>query len=161
MSYHALLKTKGGAYTFVNTVNNKQYVGSAKDLYTRLTEHISNKKSNKALQNAFDKYGLDKFNFCIYEYFSYDSKAISSKALTDLETSYIEKFEFSTLYNFMRTATSLTGYKHTAEARLKMVKRLEDKNNHPMFGKTHDKDTLKLISKPGELNPMFGQKHAE
>ena len=30
-----------------------------------------------------------------------------------------------------------------------------------MFGKTHDKDALMLISKPDELNPMFGKKHAE
>ena len=38
-----------------------------------------------------------------------------------------------------------------------MVKRLQDKNNHPLFGKSHDKETLKLISKPGKLNPMFGK----
>ena len=42
-------------------------------------------------------YGLDKFNFCIYEYFTYESKIISSKALTNLETSYITKFNFDTL----------------------------------------------------------------
>ena len=41
-----------------------------------------------------------------------------------------------------------------------MVKRLQDKNNHPLFGKSHDKETLKLISKPGKLNPMFGKKHS-
>ena len=41
-----------------------------------------------------------------------------------------------------------------------MIQRFEDKNNHPMFGKTHDEDALNLISKPGELNPMFGKKHA-
>ncbi len=44
-------------------VNN---IGSAKYLYLRLNEHLSNKKSNSALQDAFNKYGLDKFNFCIY-----------------------------------------------------------------------------------------------
>lgn len=60
----------------------------------------------------------------------------------------------------MKTATSLTGYKHTAEAWLKKVKRLKDKNSEPMFGKTHDENTLKLISKPGELNLMFGKKHS-
>ena len=36
--------------------------------------------------------------------------------------------------------------------RLKMVQKLQDKNNHTMFGKTHYKDTLKLISEPGQLN---------
>lgn len=30
-----------------------------------------------------------------------------------------------------------------------------------MYGKKHSEDVLKLISKPGELNPMFGKKHSE
>lgn len=45
--------------------------------------------------------------------------------------------------------------------RIKIIKRFEDKNNHPMYGKTHTKEALALISKPGELNPMFGKKHSE
>ena len=127
----------------------------------RLLEHLSNKKSNIALQNAMLKCGLAKFNFCIYKYFTYDSKVVSHKALTNLETSYLDKYPFDVLYNFMRTATSLTGYKHTDEAKLKMLKRLEDKSNHPMYGKKHTNETLKLISKPGELNPMLGKQHSE
>lgn len=99
-SYKKLLKGKGGIYSFINLENGKQYIGSAKDFYLRLNEHLVNKKSNVALQNAFVKYGLDRFKFCIYEYFTYDSKIVSSKALTDLETSYISKFKFDTLYNF-------------------------------------------------------------
>lgn len=31
-----------------------------------------------------------------------------------------------------------------------MLKRYENKSNHPMYGKTHSVETLKLISKPGE-----------
>lgn len=52
LSYRNLLKDKGGVYCFINTINNKQYIGSAKDLYLRLIEHLANKKSNIALQNA-------------------------------------------------------------------------------------------------------------
>lgn len=33
-----------------------------------------------------------------------------------------------------------------------MVKTLQDKNNYSMFGKTQYENTLKLISKPDELN---------
>ena len=97
----------------------------------------------------------------IFEYFTYESKIINHKALTDLETSYIKRFNFDNLYNFKATATSSLGYKHTEEARLKMVDYYKDKNNHPMFGKTHTEEALALISKPGELNPMFGRKHSE
>lgn len=55
----------------------------------------------------------------------------------------------------------MLGYKHTDEAKLKMVERFKDINNHPMYGKTHSEEILKLISKPGELNPMYGKTHSE
>jgi hypothetical protein len=34
------------------------------------------------------------------------------------------------------------------------------KTNHPMFGKNHTLESLSLISKPGELNPMFNKTHS-
>lgn len=61
----------------------------------------------------------------------------------------------------MRNATSLEGYKHTDEAKEKMVKRFENKMNHPLFGKHHNEKSKSLISKPGALNPMFGKTHSE
>jgi group I intron endonuclease len=70
------------------------------------------------LQKAFEKYGLNKF--CIYEYFTYVDKITSNKFFTDLESSYIKKFDFENLYNFKTTATSSLGYIHTKEAKLKM-----------------------------------------
>lgn len=156
-----LLLRKGGIYSFLNKVNGKQYIGSAKDLYLRLNEQLSHRKSNKALQAAISKYGIDNFNFCIYEFFTYENKASSFKLLTDLETIYIRKFKFKDLYNFLENASSSEGYKHTDEAIKKMVKRLEDKTNHPFWGKHHDDKTKSLISKPGLLNPMFGKTHSE
>ena len=65
--------------------------------------------------------------------FFYHSKLASNKALTDLEISYIKKHLFDSLYNCMRTATSIEDYKHTDEAKLKMLKRFENKSNHPMI----------------------------
>lgn len=125
-------------------------------MYLRLVEHLSNKKSNIVLQNAIVKHGLSNFNFCVYEYFTYDSKVVRNKVLTDLKTSYIAKYSFDSLYIFMRTATSLTGYKYTDEAKLKMLNRFEYKSNHPIYGKKHKYITLNMI-KPGVLNPMVGK----
>ncbi|KGQ02207.1 putative intron-encoded endonuclease 1 (mitochondrion) [Beauveria bassiana D1-5] len=156
-----LLKKKGGIYSFINTINGKQYIGSAKDFYIRLNEHLNNKKSNSNLQKAFVKYGLQNFNWVIYEYFTYESKILDHDALTELETNYIQAFDYSTLYNMKRIATSMLGYKHTDEAIQKMIERFQDKSNHPMFGKTHSEEVLKLISKPGSLNPMFGKTHSD
>nr|UPX01258.1 GIY-YIG endonuclease [Fusarium aethiopicum] len=170
-SYKEILKNKGGIYSFINTVNGKQYIGSAKDFYIRLNEHLNNKKSNlracwvrRTIQKAFDKYGLDKFNWIIYEYFSYETKILSNESLTELgasPTSYIKALDFSTLYNMKREASSMLGYKHTDEAIQKMIERYKDKTNHPMFGKSHSQKVLELISKPGELNPMFGRIHSD
>jgi hypothetical protein len=60
----------------------------------------------------------------------------------------------------MKNATSLEGYKHTDEAKEKMVKRFENKMDHPFWGKHHNEKSKCLISKPGELNPMFGKTQA-
>lgn len=90
LSSSVLLINKAGIYCFVNTINDKQYICSAKNLYLRLLEHL--RKKNKlyiTLNNSIVKHGLDKFNFCVYVYFTYDSKVFSHKALTDLQTSYI------------------------------------------------------------------------
>ena len=67
LSIRKLLINKGGMYSFVNKVNGKQYIVSAKDLYLRLNEHLSKRKSNSALQSAMSKHSIYNFNFCIYE----------------------------------------------------------------------------------------------
>lgn len=41
-----------------------------------------------------------------------------------------------------------------------MVARLKDKANHPFYQKSHSEQAKKLISKPAELNPMFGKSHS-
>jgi len=149
------LKGKGGgasSYSILNTVNNKQYIGSAKDFFVRLNEHVKyQNNSNVALQSSIKKYGLDKFKFCIFEYFSYESKIISHKSLTELETYYIAKFEFQTLYNFSTLAHNNLGYIHTQEAKLKISK--PGKLN-PMYGKSHTKETKDLISQIMSKYPL-------
>jgi group I intron endonuclease len=156
-----MLHRKGGIYGFINKINGKQYIGSARDLYLRLNEHLNNRKSNRALQSAISKYSLRDFEFYVYEYFSYINKPSSNKLLTDLESIYIKRFKFEDLYNFIEDATSLSGYKHTEEAKIKMARRYKDKTNHPFYGKHHDEKAKLLISKPGKLNPMYGKTHTE
>jgi group I intron endonuclease len=160
-SYKLILKKKGGIYSFFNTINGKQYIGSAKDFYIRLCEHINNRKSNSILQEAFVKCGLNKFNFYIYEYFTFESKIVSTKALTELETNYISKFDFNSLYNFKFNATSMLGYKHTDEAKQKRIEYWKNKQNHPTKSKIRTAETITLISKYGILNPMYAKKHSE
>jgi len=66
-----LLK-KSGIYCIINVVNNKQYIGSSKNLYSRLYNHKrllrQNKHVNKKLQNSFNKYLEVNFKYFIFEY---------------------------------------------------------------------------------------------
>ena len=145
----------GGVYGLINTVdsnNIKQYIGSSKDLYQRLMDHLKGRDSNIRLQRSINKHGLLNFEFVIY-YWHEDSSVI----LTDIETKVIKSFPFENLYNFKKEANSSLGYKHTIAAIKKMKLRLQNKFNHPMFGKSHTNFALSKISKPGKLNPMFGK----
>lgn len=148
----------GGVYGIVNTSdpkNIKQYIGSSKDLYHRILDHIKGNDSNSRLQRSIAKYNIE--NFKIYIYYIHSDPSV---ILTDIETEVIKSFPFENLYNYKKEASSMLGYKHTLEAIKKMKLRFKDKSNHPMYGKTHDKFSLAKISKPGKLNPMFTKTHS-
>jgi len=146
----------GGVYGLIPIKSSKQYIGSSLNLYFRLMVHIKGIDSNLRLQRSIKKYGLKSFKIVIY-YFHTEPAVL----LTDIETSVISAFPFSSLFNFKKKANSMLGYKHTKQAIEKMISRFANKINHSMFGKTHDKVTLNLRSKPGELNPIFRKTQSE
>lgn len=148
------LGNKGGVYGILNTESDFQYIGSSFNLHSRLMDHIKGRYSNLKLQRAIKKIGILKFNILIY-YFHTEPDII----LTDIETKFIFSFPFDSLYNFKKEAISMVGYKHMKQAIAKMKLHYLNKNNHPMFGKKHTELSLSLISKPGNLNLMFGKKH--
>jgi group I intron endonuclease len=122
----------GGVYGLVNVSKSKkikQYIGSSKDLYQRLMDHIKGRESNMRLQRSISKYGIENFHFLIY-YWHLDPSVI----LTDIETETIKGFPFENLYNFKKEANSSLGYKHTKLAIEKMKLRFKFNYNHPMFG---------------------------
>ena len=47
-SHRSILEGKGGIYSLVNTVNGKRYIGSAKDFFIRLNEHLKYKNTSNA-----------------------------------------------------------------------------------------------------------------
>lgn len=71
-----------GIYKITNTKNGKFYIGSArKSFISRFNTHKSNLKHNKHknthLQNSYNKYGLDVFEFEILEYCSEERNILS------------------------------------------------------------------------------------
>jgi group I intron endonuclease len=149
------LSNLAGVYGLIHIKSSKQYIGSSSNLYTRIMNHIKGRSSNLKLQRSIKKYSLKSFNLIIY-YFHTDPTLL----LTEIETTVISAFPFSSLFNIKKKANSMLGCHHIKKARDKMNSRFVNKVNHPMFGKTQNKITLSLLSKPGKLNPIFGKTHS-
>lgn len=75
---NSLLRGKSGIYSIMNIYNGKIYIGSSKDLYNRLYEHLHlllrNSAHNKHLQSAWNKYGQECFIYNILELCSEESR---------------------------------------------------------------------------------------
>lgn len=63
---------KSGIYSIRNLENSQLYIGSSKNLYNRLRSHLlhlkNNKHANPKLQNSWNKYGEDVFEFKVIEF---------------------------------------------------------------------------------------------
>ena len=87
-----------GIYSILNKINNKCYIGKSTQIETRWTSHKyylnKNKHNNKHLQNSWNKYGENNFEFYI---------------LIECSNDVLNKFEslFIALYD---TTNSLYGY---------------------------------------------------
>ena len=106
----SITKMKSGIYQIRNILNNKSYIGSAKNLKIREREHFldleKNQHSNKHLQNAFNKYGKKSFVFeilakCPQEY------------IIKLEQWFLDNTKNK--YNILEKAGNSLGYKFSEE----------------------------------------------
>ena len=83
---------KGYIYVIENLENHKKYIGQTTNVEKRIYEHFrrldKNEHVNQYLQNAYNKYGKDCF-----EYFYREFKDIDSEKLDILEKYYIEKYD--------------------------------------------------------------------
>lgn len=104
---------QAGIYEIVNTVNGKQYVGSAIDLAGRQRLHVWNLKRgthhSKHLQNAWKKYGDDAFTFKTLLLCSRENLVMYEQRAID---------GFKPEYNISCIAGSVLGIKRTPEQRV-------------------------------------------
>lgn len=137
-----------GIYKIANKVNGKYYIGSTNDFDRRwLKEHLpvlrGGVHSLAHLQNAWNKYGEDNFEFLITEEVKGDRKTLMCR-----EQDYLDEgFSKGVLYN---QATRAGGGDSSGEA-------------SRMWGRHHSIETKQKIGKSngGESGWWFGKKHTE
>jgi group I intron endonuclease len=110
--------TLPGAYQIVNKLNGHKYIGSSINIWTRWGHHLSdlrkNKHDNNYLQNAWNKYGEDNFEFGVLLFCDADNTFIYEQSCLD---------GLKPEYNIAIDAfVSRKGLKHSDETKEKMSK---------------------------------------
>lgn len=65
------LRFKSGIYYIKCKANNRLYIGSSKDIYNRLHQHLHKLKNNKhfkIIQSSYNKYGFEFFECGVIEF---------------------------------------------------------------------------------------------
>ena len=153
-----------GIYKIVNKINGKYYVGSSINVKRRWNEHKSelnkNVHINSYLQNSWNKYGKNNFDFIII-------KEVSKSDLIIEEQKYLDEIKNdrkNICYNLTFQANG-SPYSENECARLKMIKSLKkyyETHKSPFYKKHHTKETklkmsLNHVNVCGENNSRFNK----
>lgn len=117
-----------GIYEIVNLINGKRYIGQTSNLYRRQYSHITklnqNIHPNKHLQNAWNKYGKDAFEFQVLEYCSVDD-------LNERELYWINHYKSNTDgYNIRLDPNSNRGLQWSEKQRESMMAAINKENSY-------------------------------
>ena len=136
--YYKRIKKKA---EFICELTKKQVIIMQDHLYRRLLQYFNAeyllKHENFAICRALLKYGFAKFSLKILEY-------CGSKDLIIREQYYIDLLNPE--YNILKKAGSYLGYIHTEATRAKIALALKGEK-HPLFGKSHNVETLVQMSR--------------
>lgn len=132
-----------GVYQIVNELNGKRYIGSSKNIHERIQHHRSELRRNchhsPHLQNAYNKYGENKFYFSILE----TCENVRDTILF-LEQKYLD---LNPEYNVSTCATCPVNVLQTNEIKEKRAAKLR--------GRKRSKTQLERISR-GKLDAKLG-----
>lgn len=156
-------------YKIVNLVNDKFYVGSTIHKKVRFRQHRKLLRGNrhhcKHLQAAWNKYGEEKFDFCVVEEVP---ESVSLQQVEDrwLKTHVGQTYCYNTGHSSDAPWRNAPAYKTpnfgrpvTEEQKQQISQTLkdfyaQDYYNHPRVGKQHTEETKAKISASKKANPV-------
>ncbi|MFA5349355.1 MAG: GIY-YIG nuclease family protein, partial [Candidatus Paceibacterota bacterium] len=111
------LSKKVGVYCIINKVNSKMYIGSSRDILSRIKHHENdlriNKHCNKHLQSAYNKYGESSFEVKVLKF-------CSEKNLIKQEQIFMNKYQTTSPGCGYNLAIRADGKKHSQEIKKKI-----------------------------------------
>lgn len=115
-------------YRWVNKLNNKSYVGSTVNFYSRFYKYFNVRTLNTLetpIYNALAKYGLDNFRLEIIEY-------CDRKNILEREQYYLNLLKPE--YNILKVAGSSIGFKHNEKTLdyFKNVRKISEEAKHKL-----------------------------
>ncbi len=147
-----------GIYKINNIITGDFYIGSSDNVQSRFKKHIQtlsvNRHRNAHLQNAWNKYGQDAFEFTILLLCDSENKLFYEQVFLDV---------LKPPYNIAQYAEAVfQGRHHTEETKCKMSEARQGKRN-PNFGKPLSGEAKRHLSEinKGKLNGMAGKRHTE
>lgn len=142
-----------GIYLILNKANGKGYVGLSTQLKERKKQHFkklaNNTHHNIYLQNAFNKYGINSFDFLILEY-------CDKKFLSEAEQEWIRLLDtYNNGYNLTLGGEKNCGFYPNEKTRKIMSQKAKNRmtNEYKDYlrkvntGKKHSKETKEKMSK--------------
>lgn len=146
-----------GIYCITNTVNGKHYVGSSVNILERWKRHTrllqNNRHHSTHLQNAWNKYGLDKFEFSIVLICDPQNVLIYEQCFIDFlhpeynvsptaqnSTGVIRSEEYC-----KKQSVAQTGKVMSLESRQKISEGMKGKRNSAGIKRIHSEETKEKI----------------
>lgn len=115
-----------GIYEIINVINNKRYIGQSTNINTRFRSHKNklrkNQHRNPYLQNAWNKYGEQNFNFHII-------KICNDVELDEFEQKYIEIYNTCNREYGYNIDNGGNSNKHLSEETLEKISEARKREN--------------------------------
>lgn len=140
-----------GIYEISNKINGRKYIGHSINITLRWYLHIDNLfkniHPNSKLQEDFNTYGLNNFNFSILELLE------GKKILIEKEQEYLNTLDFNSNYNIFNSI------KQNKEQNIELFINyitskwlVDDKDNIKQYRIYEEKDKQEIIDKAFEFN---------